>query len=160
MIYFDQQRLQQVLLNLISNAIKFTPFSGDVSVTARILSELSDLAVKDPAFEDCLAQANGKKFLEIQVQDTGVGIKPEDQKKLFKLFGFLEANKELNSKGIGLGLHISKKITRMFDGDIICRSQYGHGSNFVFIVALSSSKEVSEESNGILRIKNPVQKNY
>ena len=61
----------------------------------------------------------------MSVEDNGVGIKVEDLPKLFKLFGFLESSKQINTKGIGLGLHISKKITKMFDGDIICRSQYG-----------------------------------
>ena len=49
-------------------------------------------------------------MLEIQVIDTGIGIKKEDQGKLFKLFGFLDSSQELNTKGIGLGLHISKMI--------------------------------------------------
>ena len=49
-------------------------------------------------------------MLEIQVEDTGIGIKEEDQKKLFKLFGFLDSTKELNTTGVGLGLHISKQI--------------------------------------------------
>lgn len=49
-------------------------------------------------------------MIEIQVIDTGTGIKKEDQDKLFKLFGFLDTTKEINTKGIGLGLHISKKI--------------------------------------------------
>lgn len=58
----------------------------------------------------------------MSVVDTGVGIKEEDVPKLFNLFGFLESSKQINSKGIGLGLHISKKITRMFNGDIVCNS--------------------------------------
>lgn len=50
----------------------------------------------------------------------------------------MESGKQLNSKGIGLGLHISKKITNMFDGDIICESKYGQGSTFTLIVALAN----------------------
>ena len=77
------------------------------------------------------------------------------------MFGFLEANKELNSKGIGLGLHISKKITNIFEGDIVCRSEYGSGTNFIFIVALGSK---SNSGDGALtmnnRIMNPTQKKY
>ena len=61
-------------------------------------------------------------MLEIQVIDTGIGIKREDMSKLFKLFGFLDTSKELNSKGIGLGLHISKMICNEFGGDIIVNS--------------------------------------
>ena len=49
-------------------------------------------------------------MIEVQVVDTGIGIKDEDQKKLFKLFGFIDSTKELNTSGIGLGLHISKQI--------------------------------------------------
>lgn len=60
------------------------------------------------------------------------------------MFGFLEAGQKINSKGIGLGLYISKLITKMFDGEIICKSQKGQGSNFVFIVAL---EEVSKLGN-------------
>lgn len=61
-------------------------------------------------------------MLEIQVIDTGIGIKREDMSKLFKLFGFLDTTKELNTKGIGLGLHISKMICNKFGGDIIVNS--------------------------------------
>jgi len=50
------------------------------------------------------------------VKDSGCGIKKDDQKKLFKLFGFLDSTKEINTKGIGLGLHISKKIVDEFGG--------------------------------------------
>ena len=74
--------------------------------------------------------------MEIQVKDTGIGISVDDMPKLFKLFGFLESTKQINTKGIGLGLHITKKITRMFDGDIVCISKKGQGSNFIFILAL------------------------
>lgn len=75
-----------------------------------------------------------------------MGIKPEDQNKLFKLFGFLEATKEMNSQGIGLGLHISKKIANMFNGNIICESDYGHGSNFIFIVELGDKQTSGNEN--------------
>jgi len=75
-------------------------------------------------------------MLEIQVIDTGIGIKREDMRKLFKLFGFLDTSKELNSKGIGLGLHISKMICNEFGGDIIVNSEWGKGTNFTFLIAL------------------------
>ena len=61
-------------------------------------------------------------MIQISVQDSGVGIKKEDQNKLFKLFGFLDASKELNAKGVGLGLHISQRITQQFGGKIIIDS--------------------------------------
>ena len=78
-------------------------------------------------------------MLEIQVIDTGIGIIKDDQDKLFKLFGFLDSSKELNAKGIGLGLHISKMICQEFDGDIIVNSEKDQGSNFTFLIALADS---------------------
>ena len=75
-------------------------------------------------------------MLEIQVIDTGIGIKQEDMCRLFKLFGFLDTTKELNTKGIGLGLHISKMICNVFGGDIVVHSEWGKGTNFTFLIAL------------------------
>ena len=122
MIIFDKQRLQQILMNLVANSVKFTPFGGNIKVTSKLIYSEEDLSITDESFTKVMLNANGRTFLEVQVEDTGVGIKKEDQSKLFKLFGFLESSKELNSRGIGLGLNISRKISKMFDGDIICRS--------------------------------------
>lgn len=105
-----------------------------------MLKSEQDLTVKDPSFVSILENAipQKKKYIEVMVEDTGLGIKAEDQPKLFKLFGFLKSGQDINPKGIGLGLNISKKITNTFDGDIICRSEYGKGSKFIFIVALDN----------------------
>ena len=56
--------------------------------------------------------------------------------KLFKLFGFLDATKEVNTKGVGLGLYICKKIVNEFGGDVICTSKWGVGTLFSFVVSL------------------------
>ena len=58
--------------------------------------------------------------------------------KLFNLFGFLDQTKEINTGGIGLGLHISKMIVNQFGGDIICKSTFGKGASFIFIIALDN----------------------
>lgn len=57
-------------------------------------------------------------LLEVTIEDTGIGIKKDQHYKLFKLFGYLDNSEKLNTKGIGLGLHISKMITQQFGGDI------------------------------------------
>ena len=73
--------------------------------------------------------------------------------KLFKLFGFLDTTKELNTKGIGLGLHISKKICQAFDGDIFCESEWEKGTTFTILIALDELNK--SKSNTDYRTKNP-----
>jgi signal transduction histidine kinase len=75
-------------------------------------------------------------MIEVIVKDSGIGIKKENLNKLFKLFGLLEQSKELNTNGIGLGLHICKMIVEQFGGCITCRSEWGMGTSFIFLVAL------------------------
>lgn len=157
----DQTRLQQVLLNLLSNSLKFTKCGGSVRILAKYVRERADLTFQDefqrltasPTFDLVLQHG----MIEIQVQDTGIGIKEEDQQKLFKLFGFLDSTKELNTRGVGLGLHISKQIVNQFGGDIICKSEWGRGTTFAFLIALNEGQQLVR---GIRRIQNPIQKTY
>ena len=76
-------------------------------------------------------------MIQVTVSDTGIGIQDQDKNKLFQLFGFLESSKELNTKGIGLGLHISKKIVQEFGGEISFVSEWGKGTSFTFVMALA-----------------------
>ena len=101
--------MQQVFLNLISNALKFTDRSGKITIIVEKINQA----------------------LRISVADTGIGIKHEDQDKLFKLFGSIKDEK-LNTNGIGLGLVISKLIVNKFDGYIDFITKYKHGSTFFF----------------------------
>lgn len=94
------------------------------------------------------------------MEDTGVGIKEEDKGKLFKLFGFMKSGQKINPKGIGLGLNISQKIVKMFDGDIICRSEYGKGTNFIFVVALGQQSDTHSNKESSQRILNPILRQY
>ena len=99
----------QVLLGLQSNALKFTQ-KGQVSTKVQIIT------------------VNQEEFLKIQVTDTGIGIAKKDQDKLFKLFGFVQDEKQMNINGIGLGLMISKLIVEKFDGSIVFKSKKNIGS--------------------------------
>ena len=74
--------------------------------------------------------------MSITVIDTGVGIAKENQKKLFKLFGFVQDDKQINVNGIGLGLVISKQIVEQFDGEISFISEKDIGSEFTFTFKL------------------------
>ena len=121
-LYSDQRRLEQVLLNLMSNAIKFT-FEGHISVIIR--------------------KAVGKLLFE--VIDSGVGIKAESLPRLFKLFGKLQENKNINKTGCGIGLHISQQIVAQLGGEIKVDSQEGHGSIFSFSLPLDEGVDSEDE---------------
>ena len=157
----DQRRLQQVLLNLLSNSLKFTKPGGSITIKVKYIRDWSDLTYQgefaELQQEQRMAMLLEHGMIEVQVVDTGIGIKDEDQQKLFKLFGFIDSTKELNTSGIGLGLHISKQIVRQFGGDIICKSEWGVGTTFCFLIALDESQQLVK---GIHRIRNPLHKKY
>ena len=114
MVRADERRVKQVLLNLLSNALKFTPEGGRIDVRA---------AVRDG-------------MAEISVADTGVGISPEDQELVFEEFRQVgTAAKKV--EGTGLGLAISRKFIEVHGGRIWVESQVGKGSTFAFTLPLS-----------------------
>jgi signal transduction histidine kinase/HAMP domain-containing protein len=111
-VHADRGRVRQVLLNLLSNAIKFTPDGGRITVAA--------------------ATVNGGDFARITVSDTGIGIAPEDQPKLFQEFSQLDASASRKYEGTGLGLALSRKLVEMQGGAIGVESEIGKGSTFWF----------------------------
>ncbi len=113
----DDQRLAQVITNLVGNAIKFTPNNGSISLAARLLREESDVCT-----------------IQIEVADTGIGISPEQQAGLFKSFQQAESSTTRKFGGTGLGLAISKRIIEMMGGEIWIESELGKGSTFAFII--------------------------
>jgi signal transduction histidine kinase len=115
----DLKRLQQVLLNLVSNAIKFTDRSGEIIILVEKYME------------------KGKVNLRVSVTDNGLGIKEENKSKLFNLFtSFKDVDRQINTDGIGLGLVISKLIVQKFNGCIDFFSEYQKGSTFFFTFEL------------------------
>jgi GAF domain-containing protein len=113
----DPMRLRQILLNLLSNACKFTK-AGEVKLAARKVS-------------------NGSSFVEFTVSDTGIGMTAEQQAKLFEEFSQADATTAQKFGGTGLGLAITRKLARMMGGDVTVTSELGKGS--MFIVRLPSS---------------------
>ncbi|PWR72648.1 HAMP domain-containing sensor histidine kinase [Methanospirillum lacunae] len=111
----DRRRLEQVIMNLISNAIKFTE-TGTISVTIRDLSD----------------------HVEISVKDTGIGINKEDLNTIFKPFHQIDTGTTRKHEGTGLGLSITKKLVELHGGDITVQSTIGEGS--VFTIHLPTQK--------------------
>jgi PAS domain S-box-containing protein len=115
----DRRKLLQILLNLASNAVKFTDH-GAITVAAR---------VRRGAEEDGSARVS-RTILEFRVTDTGSGIKPEDLPLLFQPFTQLEPSLQKRHEGTGLGLHLSKRLAELLGGDLCAESEYGKGSTF------------------------------
>ena len=110
----DERKIKQILLNLLSNAVKFTPEGGRIAIEAR--------------------QADG--VVEISVSDTGVGIAPEDQARIFEEFRQVGADYAHKSEGTGLGLTLAKKFVELHGGKIWVESEVGKGSKFTFTLPL------------------------
>jgi len=114
----DPMRLRQILLNLLSNACKFTK-AGEVKLAARKVS-------------------NGNNFVEFAVSDTGIGMTAEQQAKLFEEFSQADATTAQRFGGTGLGLAITRKLARIMGGDVTVASEPGKGS--VFMVRLPAGE--------------------
>jgi signal transduction histidine kinase/CheY-like chemotaxis protein len=128
MLYGDDQRLSQVLANLLSNAVKFTPDGGTVRLDARLNKKEGDICT-----------------LQISVTDTGIGISPEQQNRLFSSFEQADTSTSRKFGGTGLGLAISKRIVEMMGGSFRVVSELGKGASFIFTAQFVEVADVLEE---------------
>jgi len=119
----DDQRLAQVITNLFSNAVKFTPEKGSITLDARCIGEEKDIYT-----------------IQISVTDTGIGISSEQQKRLFKSFQQAESSTTRKYGGTGLGLAISKSIVELMGGKIWVVSEPEKGSTFTFTIMAKRGK--------------------
>src|SRR3990170_2437102 len=124
LIQADNIRIRQVLLNLISNATKFTE-RGKVGVVARVV------------------RADGKREVVVSVFDTGPGISPEDQEKLFEPFSQVDASATRKTGGSGLGLSICRHLVELHEGRIWVESKVGEGSTFSFAIPVGEVPAMS-----------------
>lgn len=116
MMLGDNTRIQQVLINLLTNAVKFTNM-GEVHLKA-----------------EGTKIDNETILMKLSVSDTGIGIKPEDVEKLFKSFQQVDSKRNRNIEGTGLGLAISQRLVELMGGHISVESEYEKGSTFYFDV--------------------------
>lgn len=113
-LYGDGGKIKQIILNLLTNAVKYTPEGG---FTLKVSVEETDAE-------------NAK--LRVSVKDTGIGVKEEDLDKLFTAYERLDEEKNNAIQGTGLGLDISRRFSELMGGNLWCESEYGHGSEFIF----------------------------
>jgi len=116
----DGQRLEQVVLNLMTNANKFTPEGGNITLRAR----------------------KGENELLIEVKDDGIGIAKDEQARLFKPYSRLNADRQ-RYPGLGLGLALAKQVVELHKGKIWVESERGKGSTFSFSLPLDNRKSAS-----------------
>jgi signal transduction histidine kinase/DNA-binding response OmpR family regulator len=126
----DDQRLAQVVTNLLSNSVKFTPEKGSITLNASFMGE-----------------ENGLCTIQISVSDTGIGISAEEQKRLFSSFQQAESSTTRKYGGTGLGLAISKSIVEMMGGTIWVQSEPEKGSVFTFTI---QARRGTEEKHVLL----------
>lgn len=124
----DSLRLQQVFVNIMGNAVKFTPEGGTITFSIR----------EKPS------RIHGNGFYEFVFEDTGIGMEQEFVERIFEPFSRAESGKEQTTEGTGLGMSIARNIIRMMNGDIFVESRPGVGSKFTVQVYLKLQKEEEE----------------
>ncbi|MCL2867595.1 MAG: response regulator [Clostridia bacterium] len=127
----DEQRLSQVITNLIANAVKFTPDEGTIHLEAGLLEGTGDAPDHDADY--CR--------LQISITDTGIGISDDQKERLFQSFEQADASTSRKFGGTGLGLSISKRIVELMNGKIWVESELGKGAKFIFHVLLKRGDE-------------------
>jgi CheY-like chemotaxis protein len=135
----DDQRLAQVIANLLSNAVKFTPEKGFIRLDTKFIEEKEGICT-----------------IQISVADSGIGISPEQQARLFNSFTQAESNTSRKFGGTGLGLAISKQIVEMMNGRIWIESELGKGAVFTFTVRLERAA-VEEDQEPLKQGSQPPQ---
>jgi signal transduction histidine kinase len=133
----DDQRIAQIITNLLGNAVKFTPEGGSIGFNAALLSEENDVCV-----------------LELKVTDNGIGMTPEQQARLFSPFNQADNNISRRYGGTGLGLAISKSIVKMMGGTIGVESKQGMGSVFTFTIKVkrASNLQFADDETGLSKV--------
>lgn len=158
-IYADIRRVEQIFSNLVSNALKFTPQNGEISVIASVVP------AKDISLEQLINPIiiPNMQYIKVSVIDNGIGIKQEDIPKIFDKFSQIESSLKRNNGGVGLGLTITKQLIDSHLGAIEVISQESCGSTFnVYLPLIDDIKMfamdlshvlINYDDVGILKIK-------
>lgn len=128
-VYVDIYRLKQVLINLLGNALKFTPKNGSIHLV---------ITTRSDSFETCL--------VEFKISDTGIGIPLEKQKQVFEAFTQVDTSSTRNFGGTGLGLSISSRLVKLLGGELRLYSELGQGSIFSFSLLMRKGEPSLKET--------------
>ncbi len=132
----DVTRLRQIIVNLVNNAVKFTP-SGSIAVVVKSLGK---------------PMPSGEHMIEFAIQDSGIGI-PEDRlDRLFKAFSQIDSSTTRKYGGTGLGLAISQRLSQLMGGDVRVESKLGEGSSFIFSIETKAAETPYEDTASPLPI--------
>ncbi|MBQ6537308.1 MAG: response regulator, partial [Eubacterium sp.] len=137
-LYGDQGKIKQIVLNLLTNAVKYTSEGGF----------LLSVSMQERVDDECT--------IKFSVKDTGIGVKKEDIEKLFTAYERLDEEKNSGIQGTGLGLDISRRFAELMGGTLACESEYGKGSEFILTLSqkiidktpIGAFTEHDEESSG------------
>lgn len=143
--YGDLRKIEQVLTNLVSNAVKFTHENGEVCIKADLVKatslDKSKIFRYGSALESLSVSFNEGQYIKISVEDNGIGIEETDIPKVFDKFQQIESTLSRDIGGTGLGLPIAKQLVEAHRGYMWLESQPGKGSEFSFLIPLFDSKE-------------------
>lgn len=136
-VYADSNRIEQVLTNLVSNAIKFTPDAGEIEITSKVINarELQ----YDHCFEEDIKNLQGN-YIQVCVEDHGIGIERKDLNHVFDKFAQIENSLSRQVGGSGLGLPIARQLMESHNGAIWCDSEINKGSKFYFVIPIANDK--------------------
>ncbi|MDJ0337278.1 response regulator [Cryobacterium sp. PH31-O1] len=141
----DMRKTKQIVYNLLSNAVKFTPDQGQVTLVARRVARnaVGKIAGTWPVHDFALVKSDITDFLEIRVDDTGMGISSENMSKLFLAFSQIDSTLARRFEGTGLGLSTVKQMVTLQGGTVAVASASGEGSSFAVWLPLGKTDQVA-----------------
>ncbi len=137
-IYIDKDKLDKILSNILSNAIKFTPEGGGVDVNVKVIPQGCEKDIET-------SPTSSNEFVEISVQDTGIGIPKEQMDKIFDRFYQVDNRLSREYEGTGVGLSLSKELVELHKGRILVESEEGKGTVFWIIFPAGKKHLLPEE---------------
>ena len=138
-VFFDADKLEKIVTNLLSNAFKFTPAGGSISISALFLKPEQGLQAKSEQGESLLTT------LEIKVQDNGLGIPDDQLEKIFNRFYQTDTSHKEAKEGSGIGLALVRELVELHGGKVMVESQLGKGTGFTIHLSLQVT-DFEEES--------------